>query len=99
MARPRPDEPPRDTAPTCVVDAVRRVTDDAPSVAAAHDALVAIALTLAWKLDEGAGMATAAVASELRATLDQILPEVEADDELDGFLAGLRSPVDNQTKP
>lgn len=99
MARPRPEQLPRDTSPTCVVAAVRRVTDDAPVVAAAHDALVAIALTLAWKLDDGAGMATAAVASELRATLDQIIPEVEADDELDGFLAGLRTPVGDQQKP
>ena len=99
MVRRPADDHPQQASPTCVVEAVRSVTDDAPHVAAAHDALVAIALTLAWKLDEGAGMATAAVASELRATLSQLIPEVEADDELDDFLAALRTPVGHPEEP
>lgn len=98
MPRSTPDGPPS-PAPVCVVDAVRSTLDGAPPVAAAHDALVAIALTLAEKLDEGAGMATAAVAAELRATLADLVKEVEEDDVLDRFLTGLRTPVDDPAKP
>jgi hypothetical protein len=59
-------------------------------------ALMALALTLAETLDGGAGMATAAVARELRATLAALTPEVKADD--DGFAAlidQLRAPMGN----
>jgi len=38
----------------------------------AHDGLAASALVLARTLDEGAGLATAAVARELRATLETL---------------------------
>lgn len=74
--------------------AVAHTLDGAPEIAPAHTALVAIALTLARKLDDGAGMATAAVAAELRNTLDDLLKGAEDDDDaLSGFLAGLSSPV------
>jgi hypothetical protein len=55
---------------------------------------MALALTLAETLDGGAGMATAAVARELRATLAALTPEVKLDD--DGFaalIAQLRAPM------
>jgi len=51
------------------------------------------ALTLARALDAGAGLATAAVARELRATVDAVKRGDDGSDELDGFLAGLRPPV------
>lgn len=82
-----------------VVDAVSATVDAATEVHPAHGSLVAIALTLAQKLDEGAGMATAAVAAELRATLDDILREAGDDDELNGFLAGLSAPVEQRKEP
>jgi len=72
---------------------VRAQLADAPVVHPAHRALVATAITLARKLDEGAGMATAAVAKELRATLDAILsvPQ-DTEDELDAFVNSLGTP-------
>lgn len=77
-----------------VEDAVRATLADAPETSIAHRALVATALTLARKLDDGAGMATAAVAKELRATLDAILREASDDDDgLDSFVNGLGLPT------
>jgi hypothetical protein len=77
-----------------VEDEVRATLDDAHEVSIAHRALVATALTLARKLDDGAGMATAAVAKELRATLDAILKEADDDDDgLDSFVNGLGLPT------
>lgn len=77
-----------------VEDEVRATLDDAPEISVAHRALVATALTLARKLDDGAGMATAAVAKELRATLDAILKEAEQDDDgLDNFVNSLGLPT------
>lgn len=77
-----------------VEDSVRQTLADAPPLSPAHEALVATALTLARKLDDGAGMATAAVAKELRATLDAILAVSQNDDdnELDEFVNGLGLP-------
>jgi hypothetical protein len=72
---------------------VRDTLDDVPEVSVAHRALVATALTLARKLDDGAGMATAAVAKELRATLAEILREAGEDDGLDSFVNGLGLPA------
>ncbi len=46
----------------------------------AESPLGAIALTLAQTLDEGAGMAVAAVAKELRATLKELTPHDGGDD-------------------
>lgn len=96
MARPRNEHYEHDVS---VVDAVRSVVDSAVPVSPAHAALVAIAIALAQKLDEGAGMATAAVAAELRATLTELLAKGEDDDEYAGFLAGLSSPVGQPAKP
>ena len=57
------------------------------------DARAQLALTLADQLDAGAGMATAAVSKELRATLRE-LEEAGGDDvEFDRFLAGMSGPV------
>ena len=53
-------------------------------------ALAAQALNLAAKLDGDAGMATAAVSKELRATLDALTPSEEDDDDL---VARLQAPV------
>jgi hypothetical protein len=77
-----------------VEDAVRASLEVAPEIRPGHGALVATALTLARKLDDGAGMATAAVAKELRATLDAILKEASDDDDgLDSFVNGLGLPT------
>ena len=46
----------------------------------AHSPLGTSALTLARTLDEGAGMAVAAVAKELRATLKELTPHDGGDD-------------------
>jgi hypothetical protein len=84
-----------DDRPSLSVEAAVRATlDEAPEISVAHRALAATALTLARKLDDGAGMATAAVAKELRATLDAILKEAGNDDDgLDGFVNGLGLPA------
>jgi hypothetical protein len=91
----RDDDPDDDRPSLSVEDAVRSTLDDAAALSSAHVALVATALTLARKLDDGAGMATAAVARELRSTLDAILKGAETDDDdaLTGFLAGLSTPM------
>lgn len=81
-----------------VVDAVEGVLVTAEAVHPAHHALYAIAIALAQKLDEGAGMATAAVASELRATLADLLVGEERDDDVDRFIAGLSAPVGDASK-
>jgi hypothetical protein len=51
------------------------------------------ALVLARTLDEGAGLAVAAVARELRATMESLRPVEEDHDDLDRFLAGLSTPI------
>lgn len=55
------------------------------------------ALVLARTLDEGAGLAVAAVARELRATMDSLRPVEEEHDGLDRFLASLQAPVRDTT--
>lgn len=63
-------------------------------VDAATNARGQLALTLADALDAGAGMAAAAIARELRATLSELeQANVDHDDELTAFLAGLSSEV------
>jgi hypothetical protein len=57
------------------------------------DARAQLALTLADQLDAGAGMATAAVSKELRATLRELEEAGGDDDEFDRFLAGMSGPV------
>ena len=74
---------------------MRDTLDGLPEITPAHLALVALALTLARKLDEGAGLATAAVGRELRATLDVLTKGDgdDADDEFTGFIASLSAPM------
>ena len=80
--------------PLSVEAAVRENLAGAAANNPGHVALIATAITLARKLDEGAGMATAAVAKELRATLDAILRgAAEEDDGLDSFVNGLGLPA------
>ena len=57
------------------------------------DARAQLALVLADALDAGAGMATAAISKELRATLSELSEQGGVHDELDVFLAGLSGPV------
>lgn len=56
------------------------------------------AYNLARKLDGDAGMASAAVARELRETL-KILAEAAGDDDESGLIAGLSTPVGDTTPP
>lgn len=61
----------------------------------ADGALAALAVTLAKTLDAGAGLSTAAVARELRATLADLAPKVDDDADRDAALiADLSTPVD-----
>jgi hypothetical protein len=60
--------------------ATARTLRDLERVSAAHDALSASALVLARTLDEGAGMAAAAVARELRSTLTALAEGGKAGD-------------------
>ena len=57
----------------------------------AHDALSASALVLARTLDDGAGMAAAAVARELRATLSALSEGRTGDADVLGELTALLS--------
>ncbi len=97
MAR-RPQKQPTSSAedlpPLSVESAVRESLGGAPEVLIEHAVLVATALTLARKLDEGAGLATAAVARELRCTVEAITKAGQVnDDELDDFVTGLGVPA------
>ena len=75
--------------------AVARTLRDAEKLHAAHDGLAASALVLAKALDDDAGLATAAVARELRATLTALTEAGSGDDgaEVAGLLAALSAPV------
>lgn len=61
------------------------------------EALATLALTLAAALDGGAGMATAAVARELRATLDKLTESSHVDDD-DDWVAGVSAEVRDTPK-
>ena len=69
---------------------LRQLTDASP-------ALSAIAITLAQTLDVGAGMATAAVAKQLVATLEILNPKEHDGDALDDLIARLSTPLGNST--
>lgn len=59
-----------------------------------REALAELALTLARTLDDGAGLAVAAVSRELRATIVELgKPHDSVGDEAESWLAKLRSPV------
>jgi hypothetical protein len=65
-----------------------------------QSARVALALTLARALDDGAGLATAAVARELRAVLSELQPEeVAAPDALDDLIRRLSTPPRDSSPP
>lgn len=73
--------------------AVRADLEDLISESPVEASLCAAAITLARQLDAGAGMATAAVVRELRATLDALTKGVTDGDPLDAEIAGLSTPV------
>ena len=77
--------------------AVARTLDGLDPVSKAHEALAASALVLAAKLDSDAGLATAAVARELRATLAALTDggRDEGDDGFAALVAGLSAPVEH----
>lgn len=64
-------------------------------VSPAHEGLAASALVLARTLDEGAGLATAAVARELRATLTALTAggSDEGEGDFDAIVASLSAPL------
>lgn len=80
----RPEDRPPDCGP--VESATRDAVDDLDNLAGHQLALAESGYALARQLDAGAGMAAAAVAKELRATLKEIWdlapPEAEKEDEL-----------------
>ncbi|MCP3805385.1 hypothetical protein NLX83_39575 [Allokutzneria sp. A3M-2-11 16] len=67
----------------------------------AHEALSALALKLARQLDDGAGLATAAVSRELRACLDALCKDGGASDpdELHELVGALSTPVGDIPHP
>lgn len=74
--------------------AVARTLRDCERVNPAHEGLVATAAVLAQALDDGAGLATAAVARELRATLTALTETSRGEDDgFDALVAGLSAPV------
>jgi hypothetical protein len=94
MARPRP-EPVDAEIIGPLENAVRSDIAALGLASPTAASLAELAYTLARKLDAGAGMATAAVAKELRETLTQMAEEAGADDSaaLLAQLAGMPAPV------
>lgn len=77
-----------------VAEAVAGVLDGIDQVHPAHEGLAAAALVLARALDADAGLATAAVARELRATLTALTATGSDDgDDFDQIIATLSAPV------
>ena len=73
---------PAEPAQRLISPAIGKLLDELgiDSEAPAHDqALGALALNLAGQLDSGAGMASAAIGRELRATLDQLRGDDDGD--------------------
>jgi hypothetical protein len=87
-AKRAPRKPPAPPNRAAVLATLSRLDADPTS-----DARAQLALTLADALDAGAGMATAAISKELRATLTEIEEAGLGDDQLDAFLAGLSTKV------
>ena len=78
----------------------RKVREDVAAVVTRHpmgEALSEMSYSLARVLDEGAGMATAAINRELRANLDALAGMVVDDD--DGLDALLSTPVRDEEGP
>jgi hypothetical protein len=74
--------------------AVRRDVRALGDLGGVQRSLAETAFNLARTLDEGAGMAAAAVARELRATLETLERRVDSDSGT-GFVAGLLAAVDD----
>lgn len=64
-----------------------------------HTALADTAKVLARTLEAGAGLSTAAVARELRATLADLAPTVKEVSALEQLLAGLSAPLGDTAEP
>lgn len=62
-------------------------------VSATTDARAQLAISLAKKLDEDAGMATAAIARELRATLADLEGRTDGSSDFDTLIAQLSAPM------
>ena len=76
--------------------AVRKVVRNSGELTGSGPALAETAYTLARALDEGAGLATAAVARELRATLEALSRSGDdGDSAVARLLAELSAPVVN----
>ena len=92
-AKATPSEP---REPGAVEVAVAQSIEEIGELPRGLSGLSESALTLARALDEGAGLATAAVARELRATLLELAKDSEGDDGPDPFaaeIAALSQPV------
>lgn len=92
----KPPPPPatNETRVLALLDSLRQ----ASPVDTRDEALGQLALTLAKTLDEGAGMATAAVARELRATLADLARDRDDGDD-DDWTSGLPAPVWDAKEP
>lgn len=85
----RPERRPAATKPHTVEAATQEWLS---TLTEPHSVLAASAVHLARLLDAGAGMATAAVAKELRATVKELTPN-DGGDAFADFLASLPPPV------
>lgn len=96
-ANARPDAlrscPGREAPPASMREAIERELDE---FADPDVALAQLARVLADQLDAGAGMATAAVARELRATLEELRRD-SPDDDTATILHRLSAPLGNAT--
>jgi hypothetical protein len=79
--------------------AVRAVVAELGELDGVQPALAAAAYMLARQLDSGAGMATAAVARELRETLRALTEASDADDVASRLAAELSAPVGYAEEP
>ena len=92
---PTTDRGAMETAVASNLDRLRRADAINPD----REALCELALTLARTLDDGAGMAVAAVARELRATLDALVrSEAPIDDDISRFITALSTPIRDTTQ-
>jgi hypothetical protein len=84
----------RAAAPGPLERAVRADVRAKPSTSPVAASLRQVAYSLARQLDAGAGMAAAAIAKELRATLDQLTrTDDDSDDELEQLISRLSAPM------
>lgn len=78
-----------------VESAVAETIESLNEISPLHDGLAATARVLARTLDDGAGLATAAVARELRATLEALTKEGGSggSSDIDELIARLSTPL------